>query len=72
METVYDALTRFRLFFNAAQTPVLDRCIQMLKCMMDAYSGSHMRLDTDVLKRQITVLGENGTSFPQAETQTSW
>lgn len=50
MKTVHDALTQFPAYLDAADTLVLDRCARMLKCMMDAHNGAHVRPDIDVLK----------------------
>jgi hypothetical protein len=63
--TVHDALTQFRPFLYAEQTLMLDRCIRMLKCMMDARSGVGTMLKIDVFQQQIEDLAENGmVSFP--------
>jgi hypothetical protein len=44
---------------------MLDRCIRMLKCMMDARSGVGTMLKIDVFQQQIEDLAENGmVSFP--------
>jgi len=63
IQTVHDALTRFRTYFNATQATGLDRCIRMLRCMIDAREESGL-LYADVLRRQMTDLKDNGIAFP--------
>ena len=62
-QTVHDALTRFRTYFNATETPGLDRCIRMLRCMIDAREESGL-LCVDALRRQMADLKDGGIAFP--------
>ena len=73
MQVVHDALARFCASLDVAQSHVVDRCTQMLECMMDAHSARDMCLKSEVLKQQMAGLGNNGTcinSFQSAKTQT--
>lgn len=50
LKSVYDALTRFCACLDATQSPMVDRCTQMLRCMME---------NPDAFGKQVVELGEN-------------
>ena len=76
MQTVHDALARFCASLDVAQSHVVDRCTQMLECMMDAHSARDMCLKSEVLKQQMAGLGNNGTCINSFQStkhrQTCW
>ncbi|KAK5658652.1 hypothetical protein OQA88_2048 [Cercophora sp. LCS_1] len=61
MRTVYDALRMFCASLDVPQSHVVDRCTQMLKCMMDAHNELNMGLNIKVLKQQMAGLRNNGS-----------
>ncbi|KAL8299223.1 hypothetical protein RB593_009210 [Gaeumannomyces tritici] len=56
LETVCDALKRFRALLCVEQTPAVDRCIRMVSCMMDARDVSIGCWRADVCEEQIAGL----------------